>query len=257
MGTIYVVHNEWIKDPETGDMPYKIGITKNKVESRFHGLGLKMPGEFECDFAYEFDDEKLHAKLEKRIHGLLDLQRLNGEWFICNDTVLNTIEEFCKDFKGKQIIEETENDNPDEIEEEDSDNIFLQAQERIEIMISILTKEHNVQFYRRSNNKLNVVRIENKFNARLECNIYHPYNRRVDLEFICRSSHKFPEIKNFIKELDGSNINGNIFKTSCPSYKIYHIFNYEDSTILETFLKLLDFISDKMKNSQLFNLENS
>ena len=81
MGKLYVVHNEWIKDPETGNVPYKIGITKNTVKHRYYGLGLKMPGEFECDFAYEFDDEGLYAKLEKRIHGLLDLQRLNGEWF--------------------------------------------------------------------------------------------------------------------------------------------------------------------------------
>ena len=171
--------------------------------------------------------------------------------------MLNTIEELCKDFKGKPLTDETEEEEKEEEEEEeeeeDNNNVFLQAQQKMETIISVLTKEHSVQFSRKKSPKLNGVRIENKFDAILECSIYHPYNKRVDLEFICRNSYKFPEIKDFIKELDGSNINGHIFKTSRPSYKIYHIFDYEDPTILETFLKLRDFISDKIKNSQLFN----
>jgi len=160
MGKLYVIHNEWIKKPKTGEMPYKIGITKNTVKERYYGLDLKMPGDFECDFAYEFD-------------------RKNG-------------------------------------------------------------------------NKLNIVRIKNKFDAKLECNVFHPYNKRIDLEFICRNSSEFPEIKNFIKELDGSRINGHIFKVDRHFNKIYHIFDYEDPSILETFLELYNFTLSKMKDCQFF-----
>ena len=31
-GIVYVVHNEWIKDPKTNEMPYKIGITKRTIK---------------------------------------------------------------------------------------------------------------------------------------------------------------------------------------------------------------------------------
>jgi hypothetical protein len=78
-GKVYVVHNEWIQDPETGEMPYKIGITKNKVEDRYYGLGLKMPGEFTCDFAYEFVEK--FPQVEKSLHSILNKLNVNGEWF--------------------------------------------------------------------------------------------------------------------------------------------------------------------------------
>ena len=55
-GILYVIFNKWISDPDTKKMPYKIGITKNTVEDRFYGLGLKMPGTFETLFAYKIKD---------------------------------------------------------------------------------------------------------------------------------------------------------------------------------------------------------
>jgi hypothetical protein len=251
MGKLYVVHNECIIDPKTGDMPYKIGITKNTIKERFSNF--KMPSEFVCDVAYEFDDE-LYKKLEKRIHGLLNLQRLNGEWFICDDKILDNIEKLCKDFNGKLVVDEIEKEILDETEErDDDDDIFLLVQKKVETMVSTLTKKYNIEFYEKNSDKLNIVRIENNLGARLECNIYHPYNRRVDLEFICRNTHELPEIKNFMRELNGSSINGHRFKTSAGSYKIYHIFDYDNPTLFDTFLELLNFISNKMKSSKIFN----
>jgi hypothetical protein len=75
-GKVYVVHNESIRDEETGEMPYKIGITKNTVDERYYGLGLKMPGKFVCDFAYEFNAN--YKIIEQEIH-----QKLNqyGVWY--------------------------------------------------------------------------------------------------------------------------------------------------------------------------------
>ncbi|GMO49495.1 MAG: hypothetical protein Ta2B_30570 [Termitinemataceae bacterium] len=45
-GILYVVFNKWINNPETQEMPYKIGITRGSVDDRYYGLGLKMPGKF-------------------------------------------------------------------------------------------------------------------------------------------------------------------------------------------------------------------
>jgi hypothetical protein len=251
MGKLYVVHNDWIRNPETGKIPYKIGITKNTIKTRFRGF--KMPDEFECDLAYEFDDKKSNALLEKAIQDLLNSQRINGEWFNCNDKTLNAIAELCENFGGTSV-DEIENFNETE-KVKNNDSIFLLAQEKIDTILFTLTKKHKLRFRKKMDNKLSVIPIPNKFRAKLECNIYHPYNKRVDLEFICRDGYKFPKIKNFIKKLNGSNINGHKFKVCKNNNKIYHIFDYEDPTILETFLELLDFISDKMGNSQFFASE--
>jgi hypothetical protein len=71
-GVLYVVFNEWIRDPETNEMPYKIGITKNSVHDRYYGLGLKMPGKFETLFAYKLEN---YTEAEKLIQGILKKYR--------------------------------------------------------------------------------------------------------------------------------------------------------------------------------------
>jgi len=55
-GILYVVFNEAIRNPNTNERLYKIGITKNSVHDRYYGLGLKMPGKFETLFAYKLED---------------------------------------------------------------------------------------------------------------------------------------------------------------------------------------------------------
>jgi hypothetical protein len=102
-GKVYVVHNEWIQDPETDDMPYKIGITRNSVDDRYYGLGLKMPGEFICDFAYEFSDN--YTKVEKTLHSMLNQLNINGEWFNINEEALDGIKTICELAGGKLITE--------------------------------------------------------------------------------------------------------------------------------------------------------
>ena len=67
-GLLYVVYNDWICNPITNEMPYKIGITTKTVEDRYYGLGLKMPGEFKIKFAYKFSDCKI---IEQIVHGML------------------------------------------------------------------------------------------------------------------------------------------------------------------------------------------
>ena len=107
-GKVYVVHNEWIKDPETNEMPYKIGITKNLVEDRYYGLGLKMPGEFVCDFAYEFGET--YSNVEKTLHNMLNQLNVNGEWFNVNEEALDGIRNICDLAGGKLITEKVEDE---------------------------------------------------------------------------------------------------------------------------------------------------
>ena len=104
-GLLYVVYNEWIRDPDTNIMPYKIGITKKTVEERYYDLGLKMPGEFETLFAYKFPD---YRNIEDIFQGMLNQLRVNGEWYNVNKMTLDSIQESCKRMGGELVTERIE-----------------------------------------------------------------------------------------------------------------------------------------------------
>jgi len=114
-GLLYVVYNEWIINPKTGKMPYKIGITKKTVDERYYGLGLKMPGTFKTLFAYQFDD---CTEAESLIQGLFKLSRVNGEWFEIDDDQIELLKKNCDNMGGriateeikKEILEDTQKD---------------------------------------------------------------------------------------------------------------------------------------------------
>jgi len=101
-GILYVVYNESIRNPETNERLYKIGITKNSVHDRYYGLGLKMPGKFETLFAYRLED---YAKAETIIHGILKKYRENGEWFNISQKELDHIKSTCELMGGECITE--------------------------------------------------------------------------------------------------------------------------------------------------------
>jgi len=106
-GIVYVVHNDWIQNPEAveGFMTYKIGITADSVSNRYYGLGLKMPSEFECDFAYEFDSER-HKEVETALHKLLNQSNVGGEWFDLSDDTLDGVRSICE-LAGGILITDT------------------------------------------------------------------------------------------------------------------------------------------------------
>jgi hypothetical protein len=111
IGILYVVFNKWIRNPETNEIPYKIGITRGSVDDRYYGLGLKMPGKFEILFAYRFDD---CAKAEQLIHGILNKKRENGEWFNINQKELDHIKATCEFMDGIPVTGEVENEIKEE-----------------------------------------------------------------------------------------------------------------------------------------------
>lgn len=104
-GILYVVFNESIRNQETNEKLYKIGITKNSVSERYYGLGLKMPGKFETLFAYRIED---NAKAEYFIHGILDKKRENGEWFNLSQNELDHIKKTCELMGGTLVTDEDE-----------------------------------------------------------------------------------------------------------------------------------------------------
>jgi hypothetical protein len=101
-GILYVVYNESIRNRETYERLYKIGITKNSVHDRYYGLGLKMPGKFETLFAYRLED---YAKAELIIHSILKKYRENGEWFNISQKELDHIKSTCEIMGGECITE--------------------------------------------------------------------------------------------------------------------------------------------------------
>lgn len=114
-GKVYVVHNDWIKNPDAGEgtMTYKIGLTTDSVNKRYYGLGLQMPGKFKCDFAYEFDSEK-YKKVEKTLHKMLSKLNVGGEWFDLDADTLDGIQEVCEMAGGKRIQDEISEDETEE-----------------------------------------------------------------------------------------------------------------------------------------------
>jgi hypothetical protein len=114
-GILYVISNDWIRDPVSNSTPYKIGITKNSVGERYYGLGLKMPGTFITLFAYKLDN---YENAEKLIHGVLYKHRVNGEWFNIDKKELDLIKLNCEAMGGIDVTDDVK----DEISEETIDD---------------------------------------------------------------------------------------------------------------------------------------
>lgn len=198
IGKVYVVHNEWIQDPESGEMPYKIGITKNSVGDRYYGLGLKMPGEFICDFAYEFDDN--YAKVEKTLHNMLNQLNINGEWFNINEEALDGIKTVCELAGGKLITEIVE----EEIEEE----TVVEINPDFEKIFTKWNKISDMKAVGRSPNWRSI-RI-----AGINSGVHYQFtirnSKEINVELVC-STKMYPNFVNLFNELDKMNIKNYVF----------------------------------------------
>ena len=150
-GLLYVVFNNWIRDPETNEKIYKIGITKSSVDERYYGLGLKMPGEFETLFAYRIKD---YAKAEQSIHSIFNKNCVNGEWFKLKKDDIDFIEEICKKMEGKLVTEEIKN----EIEFETGKNTLENSNMSLEDLIRTIGMKTFVDYYDKlKNNSVNEI----------------------------------------------------------------------------------------------------
>jgi len=142
-GILYVVFNNWIRNPRTNELPYKIGITRNSVYDRYYGLGLKMPGKFETLFAYKFED---CAKAEQVIHGILSKYRENGEWFNISQRELDHIKSTCELMHGILITDEIKNEIEMETGEKNFENTIKSKDEISQKIKTTISGQNNI-FY--------------------------------------------------------------------------------------------------------------
>ena len=106
-GILYVIFNKWISDLVSKENPFKIGITKNTIEDRYYGLGLKMPGVFEVYFAYEIED---YRTAEKLLKGIVNNFCVNGEWFRLTQKELDLVKANCEAMGGALITDDFESE---------------------------------------------------------------------------------------------------------------------------------------------------
>jgi len=241
-GKVYVIHNDWIQDPETGDMPYKIGITKSSIENRYYGLGLKMPGEFVCDFAYEFGDN--YTKVEKTLHNMLNQLNVNGEWFNVNEEALEGIRNICELAGGKIITEKIEI----EIENEtDSKNEYFEK---------IITEWNNTSSLKAVGNS---PRKRSIYIPGIVYSVYYVFRLRnskeISIELGCWTK-KYPNFDKLLSSYNGVKINSQIFnypelskreKKSCYKGRIRTIIPLSEIKIaLETMSGLINETREKV-----------
>jgi hypothetical protein len=120
-GILYVVFNEWVRNPETNEKSYKIGITSTTVSDRYYGLGLKMPGKFETLFAYRLENYK---RAEQSIQDILYKFRINGEWFDISQEEIDLVENICKKMGGLLVTDEIKQEVEIETDEENEDDEY-------------------------------------------------------------------------------------------------------------------------------------
>ena len=243
-GKVYVVHNEWILNPKNGKMPYKIGITMNSIEHRYYGLGLKMPGEFICDFAYEFDEG--YSKVEKTLHNMLNQLNVNGEWFSINEEALDGIRNICELAGGKLITEE--------IEEE----IGIQTGKELDPDLKNIVDEWN---------KISGVKLTGKsykwrnihisgINTGVHYQIRTKNNREIVIQLGCWTK-VYKTFDKLLKSFDRIEINGHIFEYIAPSTQRHKIIGWkgkirttisknEVKDIIDTMKKFIELIEEKI-----------
>jgi phosphotransferase system IIA component len=175
-GLLYVVYNEWIRDPDTNEMPYKIGITKNSVDDRYYGLGLKMPGEFKTVFAYKFSDNR---SIEQLVHGMLNQLCVNGEWFNVNKTALDSIQQSCKLMGGELVTEKIEDEIEIETESKDFTQYRFNGEEygKNRLVLAVIKE------YIKNNDTISLNDLQNVFEKKIQgsLGVIDEYNNAEDI----------------------------------------------------------------------------
>lgn len=245
-GKVYVVHNEWIQNPKTGKMPYKIGITMSSIENRYYGLGLKMPGEFVCDFAYEFGEE--YSKVEKTLHDMLNQLNVNGEWFNVNESALDGIRNICELAGGKLITEEI----VEEIEKETGNEIDQDLRK----IVDEWNKKSETKATGKSSKWRNIP--ISGINTAVHYQFRIKNNKEVVIQLGCWTK-EYKSFDRLLKSFDGLEINGYSFEYIPPSTQRHKINGWkgkirttlpknEINGIVDTMEKFIELTEEKIIN---------
>ena len=245
-GKVYVVHNEWIQNPITGKMPYKIGITMSSIKRRYYGLGLKMPGEFVCDFAYEFGEE--YSKVEKTLHDMLNQLNVNGEWFNVNESALDGIRNICELAGGKLITEKI-------IEE-----IIIETGNEINQDLRKIVDEWNKRLETKATGKSSKWR--NILIPGINSGVHYQFRIKNIKEVVIQLGCWTKVYKSFdklLKSFDGLEINGYLFEYIPPSTQRHKINGWKGkiratlpknkiNDIVNTMAKFIELTKEKIIN---------
>ncbi len=79
-----------------GDKIYKIGYTKQSVESRVKQLQTGNFTQIEIDFVYEA--ENFIVSIETKLHRDFDSKRISGEWFELSSEDVALIPNLCEQY---------------------------------------------------------------------------------------------------------------------------------------------------------------
>jgi hypothetical protein len=214
-GILYVIFNKWIRDPETNEMPYKIGITRNSIEDRYYGLGLKMPGKFETLFAYKIKD---YSKAEQYMHGIFNKYCVNGEWFKLNQNELNLIKANCEMMDGILVTDEIKEEIENEAKNEIKNNRVLGGN-----MQSVKVFKNNIfflnidlYFAHEGQNENDLIQTPNEKKMRIGYKLYNKrrYSNFIELnDFFEKNEYSFFLSNEFIDNNTDDPNNPNKIKT--------------------------------------------
>jgi hypothetical protein len=242
-GILYIVFNNWIRDPQTGNKPYKIGITSTTVSDRYYGLGLKMPGKFETLFAYKLKNFK---EAEKAILEILrPLHHVNGEWFDISQNEIDLVENICKAMGGKIVTDEVKQEVEIESEEANEEDDILQSQyhsgkrDTIQYIFNERTYGKGrlvlavVEDYIKNHNNITLEELHKLFPKGIQGNFFVVDSLEKAMEIVDRTHRKRHFINNSIELSNGdkivvttewgiSNINKFINKARELGYTIDH-----------------------------------
>jgi hypothetical protein len=91
MGTVYLIRQV----DQEGKELYKIGITKNPIETRLKCLRTGNPCKLDLQGFYTSENYK---KIESFLHRLYQSNRLEGEWFQLTNSQVLAFQTECENF---------------------------------------------------------------------------------------------------------------------------------------------------------------
>jgi hypothetical protein len=215
-GKVYVLRNEWFRSPKGGTIPYKIGKTTKEINGgRFMDIRTKMPGEYICEFVYEFND--IYSDVEKCLHKLLNKSNIKGEWFELNKETLLGIKIICEMLGGKLDTKDIKDEIKKSYIADKNDKAFEK-----------ILKTWNSQSDMKATGQCRGYR--NIYIPNVAKGIHYAFALekpdKIVISIGCWSN-KFPGFDKYLKTLDKKNINGYIFKYNHPAPSKENIFGWK------------------------------
>jgi hypothetical protein len=213
VGKVYVVYNDWIRDPVGGYMPYKLGSTIQEVLGGRYAYKVNMPGELRCALAYEFCEN--YIKIEKALQAILSKLNRNGEWFELDRKTIEGIRSICKLLGGKDVSGISD----EEMEDAQADGTSSEMDPSFERVVSQWNETSDMKAVGKASGTKRIHIEEIGTVGRGLCyKLITPGSGNLEVALVCRTS-EYPGIEDVIEEFDNLVINGSTFSYIEPGPK--------------------------------------